>query len=102
MKKTTLLVILDGWGYSDSDYFNAIKNANTPTWDSIWQEFPKTLINASSLEVGLPRSQMGNSEVGHVNIGCGRVVYQELTKIDKAIEEKPLVIIKQSVQLLTM
>ncbi|QEO56616.1 2,3-bisphosphoglycerate-independent phosphoglycerate mutase [Francisella marina] len=88
MKKTTLLVILDGWGYSESDYFNAIRNANTPTWDSIWQDFPKTLISASSLEVGLPRGQMGNSEVGHVNIGCGRVVYQELTKIDKAIEEK--------------
>lgn len=88
MKQTTLLVILDGWGYSDSDYFNAIKNANTPTWDNIWQEFPKTLINASSLSVGLPRGQMGNSEVGHVNIGSGRVVYQELTKIDKAIEEK--------------
>ncbi|MDE4996542.1 2,3-bisphosphoglycerate-independent phosphoglycerate mutase, partial [Francisella tularensis subsp. holarctica] len=65
MKKTTLVVILDGWGYSDSDYFNAIKNANSPYWDSILQEFPKTLINASSLEVGLPRCQMGNSEVGH-------------------------------------
>ncbi|MDE4988691.1 2,3-bisphosphoglycerate-independent phosphoglycerate mutase, partial [Francisella tularensis subsp. holarctica] len=69
-------------------YFNAIKNANTPTWESIWQDFPKTLIIASSLDVGLPRSQMGNSEVGHVNIGCGRVVYQVLTKIDHAIEEK--------------
>lgn len=88
MKHTTLLVILDGWGYSKSDYFNAIKNANTPAWDSIWNEFPKTLINASSLEVGLPKGQMGNSEVGHVNIGSGRIIYQELTKIDKAIEEK--------------
>ncbi|AJC49259.1 2,3-bisphosphoglycerate-independent phosphoglycerate mutase [Allofrancisella guangzhouensis] len=87
MKQTTLLVILDGWGYSENDYFNAIRNANTPTWDSIWQSFPKTLINASSLDVGLPRGQMGNSEVGHVNIGSGRVVYQELTKIDKAISE---------------
>ncbi|MDE4967750.1 2,3-bisphosphoglycerate-independent phosphoglycerate mutase, partial [Francisella tularensis subsp. holarctica] len=63
MKKTTLLVILDVWVYSDSDYFNAIKNANTPNWDIIWQEFPKTLINATSLEVVLPRSQMVNSEV---------------------------------------
>ncbi|QLE79671.1 2,3-bisphosphoglycerate-independent phosphoglycerate mutase [Francisella sp. Scap27] len=88
MKQTTLLVILDGWGYSDNDYFNAIKNADTPTWDSIWNEFPKTLINASSLEVGLPSGQMGNSEVGHVNIGSGRIIYQELTKIDKAIAEK--------------
>ena len=87
MKQTTLLVILDGWGYSEDDYFNAIKNAKTPAWDNIWQNCPKTLINASSLEVGLPKGQMGNSEVGHVNIGSGRVVYQELTKIDKQISE---------------
>ena len=88
MKQTTLLVILDGWGYSEDNYFNAINNANTPTWDSIWKECPKTLINASSLEVGLPKGQMGNSEVGHVNIGSGRIIYQELTRIDKAIAEK--------------
>ena len=88
MKQTTLLVILDGWGYSEDDYFNAISNANTPTWDSMWQDCPKALINASSLDVGLPKGQMGNSEVGHVNIGSGRVIYQELTKIDKAIAEK--------------
>ncbi|APC97289.1 2,3-bisphosphoglycerate-independent phosphoglycerate mutase [Francisella frigiditurris] len=87
MKQTTLLLILDGWGYSESDYFNAIKNANTPNWDSIWKAYPKTLLNASSLGVGLPKGQMGNSEVGHVNIGSGRIVYQELTKIDKAIED---------------
>jgi 2,3-bisphosphoglycerate-independent phosphoglycerate mutase len=88
MKQTTLLVILDGWGYSEDDYFNAINNANTPTWDSLWSQCPKALVNASSLEVGLPQGQMGNSEVGHVNIGSGRVIYQELTKIDKAIAEK--------------
>ena len=88
MKQTTLLVILDGWGYSEDNYFNAINNANTPVWDSLWNECPKALINASSLEVGLPSGQMGNSEVGHVNIGSGRVIYQELTKIDKAIVEK--------------
>ena len=88
MKQTTLLVILDGWGYSEDNYFNAINNANTPAWDSLWNEYPKALINASSLEVGLPTGQMGNSEVGHVNIGSGRVIYQELTKIDKAISEK--------------
>lgn len=88
MKQTTLLVILDGWGYSEDNYFNAINNANTPTWDSIWKECPKALINASSLEVGLPKGQMGNSEVGHVNIGSGRIIYQELTRIDKAIAEK--------------
>lgn len=88
MKQTTLLVILDGWGYSESDYFNAIKSANTPVWDDMWNTRPRTLISASSLEVGLPNGQMGNSEVGHVNIGSGRVVYQELTKIDKAVQEK--------------
>ena len=88
MKQTTLLVILDGWGYSEDNYFNAINNANTPTWDSIWKECPKALINASSLDVGLPKGQMGNSEVGHVNIGSGRVIYQELTKIDKAVSDK--------------
>jgi len=88
MKQTTLLVILDGWGYSEHSYFNAIKNANTPNWDTIWENRPKTLLNASSLDVGLPKGQMGNSEVGHVNIGSGRIVYQELTKIDKAISDK--------------
>ena len=87
MKQTTLLLILDGWGHSKDNYFNAINNANTPNWDNIWKNYPKTLLNASSLEVGLPSGQMGNSEVGHVNIGAGRIVYQELTKVDKAIND---------------
>lgn len=81
------LIILDGWGYSESPDNNAILAANTPIWDSLWQQFPHTLIDASGAGVGLPGDQMGNSEVGHLNLGAGRVVYQEFTRISKAIEE---------------
>ncbi len=87
-KNTTVLVILDGWGYREENKHNAINNANKPNWNNIWQHSTHTLINASGLMVGLPQGQMGNSEVGHINIGSGRVVYQELTRIDKAIEDK--------------
>lgn len=87
-KKPTILVILDGWGYRESNNFNAINNAHKPNWDQLWNNHPHTLINASGMQVGLPKSQMGNSEVGHINIGSGRIVYQELTRIDKEIEEK--------------
>lgn len=87
-KKPTILIILDGWGYRECNDFNAINHAHKPNWDKLWQNYPHTLINASGLQVGLPQSQMGNSEVGHINIGSGRIVYQELTRIDKAIEEK--------------
>ncbi|WP_148864113.1 2,3-bisphosphoglycerate-independent phosphoglycerate mutase [Marinobacter fonticola] len=86
-RKTTALIILDGWGHRDPSDDNAISNANTPFWDKIWQEQPKTLINTSGMFVGLPQGQMGNSEVGHMNLGAGRVVYQSLTRIDKDIEE---------------
>ena len=79
------LIILDGWGYSEDPKSNAIYAANTPVWDHLWQDYPHTLIRASGAEVGLPGNQMGNSEVGHVNIGAGRVVYQELTRISRAI-----------------
>ena len=81
------LIILDGWGYSESPDNNAILAANTPIWDSLWQQYPHTLISASGAGVGLPGDQMGNSEVGHLNLGAGRVVYQEFTRISKAIEE---------------
>lgn len=80
------LIIMDGWGYSESPENNAIMAANTPVWDHLWQEYPHTLINASGAGVGLPGDQMGNSEVGHLNLGAGRVVYQEFTRISKAIE----------------
>jgi len=83
----TALIILDGWGYREPADDNAISNADTPFWDSIWSEQPKTLINTSGMFVGLPKGQMGNSEVGHMNLGAGRVVYQSLTRIDKDVEE---------------
>lgn len=83
-----LLVILDGFGYSEDADNNAILAAHKPNWDRLWQEYPHTLINASEKFVGLPSTQMGNSEVGHLNIGAGRVVYQELSKVDLAIEDE--------------
>ena len=86
--KTTpvLLVILDGFGCRSEQAHNAIAQASKPQWDKLWAKYPHTLIHASESEVGLPEGQMGNSEVGHLNIGAGRVVYQEFTRIDKAIE----------------
>ena len=86
-KKTALLLILDGWGYREESDSNAIHAANSPVWDSLWSHRPHTLIETSGKSVGLPLGQMGNSEVGHMNLGAGRVVYQSLTRIDKAIEE---------------
>ncbi|MDT8310789.1 MAG: 2,3-bisphosphoglycerate-independent phosphoglycerate mutase [Methylophaga sp.] len=80
------LIILDGWGYSEDPKHNAIIAADTPVWDHLWQHYPHTLINASGAGVGLPGEQMGNSEVGHLNIGAGRVVYQEFTRIGQAIK----------------
>ncbi|MBK82095.1 MAG: phosphoglycerate mutase (2,3-diphosphoglycerate-independent) [Gammaproteobacteria bacterium] len=87
MKKVTLLVVLDGFGYSESDDANAIAAARTPNWDRFWAERPHTLISGSGGDVGLPDGQMGNSEVGHMNLGAGRVVYQDLTRINRAIEQ---------------
>ncbi|NMT62172.1 2,3-bisphosphoglycerate-independent phosphoglycerate mutase [Marinobacter orientalis] len=86
-RKPTALIILDGWGHRDPADDNAISNANTPFWDKLWEKQPKTLINTSGMFVGLPQGQMGNSEVGHMNLGAGRVVYQSLTRIDKDVEE---------------
>jgi 2,3-bisphosphoglycerate-independent phosphoglycerate mutase len=82
-----LLVILDGFGYSEDADNNAILAARKPNWDALWRDYPHTLINASEKFVGLPATQMGNSEVGHLNIGAGRVVYQDLSKVDVAIED---------------
>jgi len=79
------LIILDGWGFSEDPKHNAIYAANTPVWDQLWQDYPHTLISASGAGVGLPGNQMGNSEVGHLNLGAGRVVYQEFTRISRAI-----------------
>lgn len=80
------LIILDGWGYSEDPKHNAIHAAKTPVWDQLWQNYPHTLISASGTGVGLPSNQMGNSEVGHLNLGAGRVVYQEFTRISRAIK----------------
>lgn len=85
--KPVVLLILDGWGYREDADSNAIKGANTPVWDSLWQDCPHTLIGTSGAAVGLPEGQMGNSEVGHLNLGAGRVVYQEFTRISRAIKD---------------
>ncbi|AFY68826.1 phosphoglycerate mutase [Thalassoporum mexicanum PCC 7367] len=82
-----VLVILDGWGYREEVDGNAIAAANTPIMDSLWQAYPKTLLQASGKDVGLPRGQMGNSEVGHISIGAGRIVPQELVRISDAVED---------------
>ena len=86
-KKTTALFILDGWGYSETSTSNAITAANTPNWDKLWNNRPHSLISTSGMAVGLPDGQMGNSEVGHMNLGAGRTVYQNFTRIGKAIED---------------
>ena len=81
-----VLLILDGVGCREDAPDNAVSGAEKPNWDRLWQEYAHTTIDASELAVGLPRGQMGNSEVGHLNIGAGRVIYQEFTRIDHAIE----------------
>jgi len=81
-----LLIILDGFGCRANGADNAIFQAKKPNWNRVWSEYPHTLIHASEAEVGLPKGQMGNSEVGHLNIGAGRVVYQEFTRINRAID----------------
>ncbi len=87
MKKPFMLMILDGFGLSDNKAGNAIAAADTPSLDRIFNTCPMTSLKASGLAVGLPEGQMGNSEVGHLNIGAGRIVYQDLTRITKAIED---------------
>ncbi|HAN43904.1 MAG TPA: 2,3-bisphosphoglycerate-independent phosphoglycerate mutase, partial [Ruminococcaceae bacterium] len=85
MKKPLALLIMDGFGFTQNEYGDAIKAAKTPNLDKIFAENPNTIIGASGMDVGLPDGQMGNSEVGHTNIGAGRIVYQELTRITKSI-----------------
>jgi len=81
-----VLLILDGWGYSEATQNNAIEAANTPVWDKLLEQYPSSLIRTSGAAVGLPADQMGNSEVGHINLGAGRVVYQEFTRVSRAIK----------------
>ena len=87
MKKTTVLMILDGFGITDKAEGNAIKAANTPNIDGLMTKYPYKIGYASGLDVGLPAGQMGNSEVGHLNIGAGRIIYQDYTRISKDIED---------------
>src|SRR5512142_1648727 len=84
--KPLVLVILDGWGYSPESKANAIALARKPTYDKLLANYANTLIYTSGRYVGLPNGQMGNSEVGHLNIGAGRVVYMDITRIDMTIE----------------
>ena len=85
-RKPHLLLILDGWGEREAAPDNAISNANCPNWRRIWASYPHTLIATDGLSVGLPAGQMGNSEVGHMNLGAGRIVYQDLTRINLSLE----------------
>src|SRR4030066_1212817 len=84
-KKLIALIVLDGWGYREETEGNAVALAKTPLFARLWTEFPRTLIHASEERVGLPAGQMGNSEVGHLNLGECRVVSQDLVRISKAI-----------------
>lgn len=88
--KPVVLCILDGWGERADASDNAISGGHTPTWDAMVKNYPRSRLDASSQEVGLPDGQMGNSEVGHMNLGAGRVVLQELPKIDKAVRDNTL------------
>lgn len=87
MKPITALIILDGFGYREDQDHNAVLTDGAANFKSLWEQYPHTLIQASGMDVGLPRGQMGNSEVGHLNIGAGRIVYQEFTRITKSIED---------------
>ncbi|GIU50437.1 2,3-bisphosphoglycerate-independent phosphoglycerate mutase [Shewanella sairae] len=86
-KRPLALLILDGWGYRENTQQNAVFHANTPVLDQLNAKYPNSLISGSGIDVGLPDGQMGNSEVGHINIGSGRIVYQELTRIGKSIDD---------------
>ena len=86
-KKPTVLMILDGYGLNETKEGNAVALAKTPVMDQLMKEYPFVKGNASGLAVGLPDGQMGNSEVGHMNMGAGRIIYQDLTKITKMIQD---------------
>ena len=90
MKQPVILIILDGFGIAPDSQGNAIALAKTPVTDRLWREVPHTRLSASGEDVGLPAGQMGNSEVGHTNIGAGRVVYQELSRITRAAQNGEL------------
>ncbi len=91
----SILIILDGWGIGDKSKADAIHNGETPFIDSLYKKYPNSQLRTDGLNVGLPEGQMGNSEVGHLNIGAGRVVYQDLVKINKAIEDNSIMQVKE-------
>src|ERR1700755_283955 len=90
MSKPIVLTILDGWGYRPETHGNAIAQARKPTYDALLRDYPNTLLRASEHFVGLPDGQMGNSEVGHLNLGAGRIVRMDMTRIDTAIADGSL------------
>lgn len=98
-RKPVVLVVMDGWGFREAPDGNAIALADTPHWDHLWQRCPRTLLEASGPRVGLPEYQMGNSEVGHLNIGAGRIVPQDIVRIDQAIDDASFFAIKVLEQL---
>ncbi|MEC8133536.1 MAG: 2,3-bisphosphoglycerate-independent phosphoglycerate mutase, partial [Bacteroidota bacterium] len=90
MNKKVILMILDGWGHSSDPKVSAIDHAKTPYIDSLYRNYAYANLRTDGLHVGLPEGQMGNSEVGHMNLGAGRIVYQDLAKINLAVENKTL------------
>ena len=88
--KKTVLIILDGWGHGDKTKSDAIYHANTPFVDSLYKKYPNCELLTDGENVGLPKGQMGNSEVGHLNIGAGRIVYQDLAKINIACQDNSI------------
>ena len=89
-QRPVVLCVLDGWGWREDDQDNAIRLANTPNFDRMWQQKPHAFLDTSGIDVGLPGGQMGNSEVGHLNLGAGRIVNQDIRRIDAAIEDSTL------------
>ena len=85
--RPVMLVILDGWGWREDPADNAVRQARTPNFDALWEAGPRAFLHTSGHEVGLPDGQMGNSEVGHLNLGAGRVVMQDLPRIDAAVAD---------------
>src|SRR5437764_6896122 len=88
--RPVMLVVLDGWGWREEEADNAVRLGRTPTFDRLWQSCPHAFLRTSGRDVGLPDGQMGNSEVGHLNIGAGRIVMQELPRIGVAIRDGSL------------
>ena len=90
MPNKAILMILDGWGSTQDPKESAISKANTPNFDKLFNEYPHAQLRTDGMNVGLPEGQMGNSEVGHMNLGAGRIVYQDLAKINMAVDNDTL------------